>query len=679
MSIKETYIEENLEIMTRLFPDKPKDVIRSLIESKYKERLKDPTINLDNNLTGENRNITLTTLGNWITAERPIISGNATFYLRPDILQSPTSNMLRSMKKGRKAIKNSMFAFDPNSNEYRSKDLTQANLKVIMNADYGGSGTPTAAFYSLYSPAATTLMAQSMITTAAAFFESLLGNNQKFYNINELFDWLKRIHLKDIEIDSFIKVPTVDETIYRIESLFINFDLTTDQLIRAYIKSLTPTERSYVFYANNINEFIRRHKNTQQLIKNILTKLPHLEAVETINEIPDKYKSMYPKVKDYNDFVSTEMFLNPYKIPSVIQADIEQLSNIIMKYCYVDYLTPDSIVKLNNHKRNTVLLVDTDSNVINANLFVTFILDELFVNQSFGRPRLYNDMICINIIASILSTGIKQLLQYYCKLHNFDPGDWQEISMKNEFMFRIFFIMLMKKRYAASIVLREGHMMVPFKLEIKGMDFIKASVSNEVTDRFTKILRDNILFSPSPNLHGLMNDGKQFESDIYRSIHDGSTIYFKTQVFKDPKGYKNPKDAWRLQVYRGATVWNILYPLNKIYSLDRVKIIKLLVKDQLDPVLNLVKKSDPVIYDKIMTDIFGSPNPELQKAGLKVIAVPLSVKILPQWIIDIVDTKVAVSNIMGSFGSVYKVLRIQSLGVNTPNDKAILYSPIISI
>lgn len=237
----------------------------------------------------------------------------------------------------------------------------------------------------------------------------------------------------------------------------------------------------------------------------------------------------------------------------------------------------------------------------------------------------------------------------------------------------------MKKRYAASIVLREGHMMVPFKLEIKGMDFIKASVSNEVTDRFTKILRDNILFSPSPNLHGLMNDGKQFESDIYRSIHNGSTIYFKTQVFKDPKGYKNPKDAWRLQVYRGATVWNILYPLNKIYSLDRVKIIKLLVKDQLDPILNLVKKSDPVIYDKIMTDIFGSPNPELQKAGLKVIAVPLSVKILPQWIIDIVDTKVAVSNIMGSFGSVYKVLRIQSLGVNTPNDKAILYSPIISI
>ena len=677
MSVKERYIENNFNILKRLFPDKDQNQLKKLIESKYKEKIKDPTINLDNNVTGENRDITLTTLGNWIECEKPIISGNATFYLQPSILKSPTSNMLHTMKFNRSQIKKTMFGYDPKSQIYLRKDLEQQNLKVIMNAEYGGSGTPTAAFYSIYSPAATTLMAQSMITTAAAFFESFLGNNQKIYNINELFDWIKCVLNKTIDIDSWVKTPTKEEVTYRIKSLFINYDLMNNDLIDHYINSLINDELIKLYYANNINEFIKRHHKPQSLIKSILSKLPNLEAVESIDQIPIDKQNEFKTVKEYNDYMSKLMFLNPYDVPESIKNDLDQLSDIIIKYCYVDYITPDSIMKLNNHKRNTVLLVDTDSNVINANLFVTFVLDTLFPNDSFGRSRLYNDMICINIIASILSTGIALILKYYCKLHNFDPSNWGEIKMKNEFMFRVFFIMLMKKRYAASIVLREGHMMVPFKLEIKGMDFIKASVSSEVTNRYTNILKDNILYSNTPNLHGLMKDSKQFERDIYDSIKHGFTTYYKTQVFKDSKGYKNPDDAWRLQVYRGVMIWNLLYPLKKIYSLDRVKIIKLIVKDPSD--LESIRFTDPDIYNKIIKDIFNSPNPELQKAGLKVIAVPLSLKQLPDWITKLVDVQIAISNITASFGSVFKVLRIQSLGVNTPNDKAILYSPIIAI
>ena len=41
-----------------------------------------------------------------------------------------------------------MFKYNPNSDEYAMLDLDQANKKVIMNAEYGGSGAPTAAFSS---------------------------------------------------------------------------------------------------------------------------------------------------------------------------------------------------------------------------------------------------------------------------------------------------------------------------------------------------------------------------------------------------------------------------------------------------------------------------------------------------------------------------------------------------
>ena len=677
MSIKDDYTEASFKIISRLFPKEKHEKIKSLIKSRIKERIKNPSINLDNNVTGENKDIDLTTLCNWIDHEKPIISGNATFYIRPDILEAPTSNMLRAQKTGRSKIKKSMFQFDLNSDEYRRGELNQLNLKKIMNAEYGASGNPKAAFYTKYSPAATTLMAQSMVTTAAAFFEGFLGNNQKFFSFNEFIDWVSTVIKKEEKIDDFIKVPNESEVISRIRSLFIQYDLTVDNFIINFVKSLNKTQLTYIYYANNVNKFIENHNKVQKLIEKVLEKLPNYQAAETVDQIPKELIEKFPKPKAYNDFMSKEMFLNPYDIPEIIKDEIQELSEIIIKYCFVCHLTPDSIVKLNNQKRKTVLLVDTDSNVVNANIFVEFILDKIFSGRTFGRPKMYNEMILINVIASILSKTIDTLLKYYCKLHNFSPNDWKEIVMKNEFMFKTFFIMDKKKRYTASIVLREGHIMIPFKLEIKGMDFIKAAVSETVTKQFTNILRDNILFSEKPNLHGLMNDAKKFEKIIYESILNGETEFFKTQVYKDAKGYKDTNGAWKLQVYRGVSVWNQLFPLNKIYSLDRVKIIKLKVKNQSD--LAQIRSLDPQIYDDILTKIFNSPDPNLAKAGLEVIAVPLTLKKLPPWIIQLIDKEITISDIMSSFGSVFRVLQIETTRVNTVNNKAVLYTPIISI
>lgn len=677
MGIKQDYVDLNLKIFKRLFSDKDPKRIRQLIESKVKEKFKDPSINLDNNVTGENRDITLSTLTNWITIEKPVISGNATFYMKPEQLKSPTSNMLLTMKSDRKGIKKSMFVFDPNSYEYKQKDLGQQNLKIIMNADYGGSGTPTAAFYTKYSPPATTLMAQSIITTAAAFFEAFLGNNQKFFNINEFFDWANQVISTETEIEKWVKVPSIYQVTNRVHNLFYQLDLNSIPILDQFIFSLSEQERTKLYYTNNLNEFISNHSKPIDLIKRILEKLPKLEGASTVEEIPSQFRDKYSSTKDYNEFVSKEMFLNPYSPPISIIHELTILTETILQYCFVPYLTPDSIEKLNNHKRNTVLLVDTDSNVVNANLFVEFVLDNLFAGNTFGRKRLYNDMICINIIASILSKGIDKILKFYCKQHNFSQANWKEMVMKNEFMFKVFFNMETKKRYTASIALREGHIMIPFKLEIKGMDFIKAGVSDLVSKRFTDIIKNNILFSDSPNLHGLASDIKIFEKEIRQNIKNGNTDFFKILSFKDAKGYKDINKAWQLQVYRGSMIWNELYPKNTITSLDRVKIIKLAVKDISD--LKELSYINYDLYKTINSKIFNSPNKNIAKSGLSIIAIPLSVKTLPSWIIPLVDTDITVSNIMSSFGSVFRVLSFETVRFNTKNDKAVLYSPLIAI
>lgn len=690
MGIKKDYLDMAVDTISKIDPTLDKKDIKRIVSRIMKERLKDPTIVMDNNVTGDGATITLTEMCNWIDKRQPVISGNATFYMQPKELLSPTSNMLRSLKKGRKMVKRQMFSLPPDSDDYQALDLDQQNKKVIMNAEYGGSGAPTAAFYTKYSPAATTLMAQSIITTMAAFFESYVGDNQKFFHINECFDWMNVVIKKNEKIPKWVWRPTINDVIVRIKIHFYMADLSDFPMIEGYINNCTDDELTYLYYANNLNEFIRKNNKLSNLIKNILSSLPCLEAAE--NEVPSQFISQFPPsgngkdVVDYNKWVSKQMFLDPYTIPDIIKDDMEELIKFVNQFIYVEYITPDSIVKLNNHYRNTVLLVDTDSNVINADLFVSFVTREIIPGMTFGRQGLYNDMILVNMLASMLDRSVIKILDFYGRMHNMDEESRAELTMKNEFMFRRFFLMLTKKRYAAAIARREGNIMIPFKLEIKGIDFIKAGVTDEVTAKFTKMLEQHILFSENLELHELMKDLKGFEREIYYDLKKGGTKFLKPQMYKSEDAYIKIRDnngrvtgskAWALPVFRGSSVWNELYPDQKIYSLDRVRLIKMTVTGITD--LERIKSKYPNEYNMIVDRIFKSGKPEIAKAGLRVIAIPSTVKKIPDWIIELIDYDVIISDVISSFRSVLDALQIEDIDFKTANGKANITSCLISI
>lgn len=690
MGVKKDYLDAAVETMIQMDPTLDADEVRKIVSSMMKESMTDPTVVMDNNVTGDGATITLTKLCTWIEERVPVVSGNATFYMQPTEMLSPTSNMLRSLKKGRKAVKNQMFGFDPASDEYQMLDLDQQNKKVIMNAEYGGSGAPTAAFYTKYSPAATTLMAQSIITTMAAFFEGFVGDNQKFFNVNECFDWMNVVIHKDTKVPNWIYRPTAAMVSRRIKEHFFMANIADFPWIDQYVEHCTSDQLVYLYYANNLRQFVRDHLRVQELINTILRELPLYQAAE--KEVPIEFQDKFPPtlgkkaVEEYNKWMSKEMFLNPYKPPECIEKPLSELKSLVMQFVFVEYLTPDSIVKLNNHKRNTVLLVDTDSNIINADLFVAFILGEIFPGQTFNRPKLYNEMILVNVLASLLDVGVAHLLDFYGRMHNMDEASRAELTMKNEFMFRRFFIMLVKKRYAASIVLREGNIMIPFKPEIKGMDFIKAGVTDEVSDRFTKMLKDHILFSDEMELHELMKDLKSFEREIYMDLKRGGTVFLKPQQYKAEGAYQKLRDAngavvgskaWALPVFRGSAVWNELYPDKKIYSLDRVKVIKMVVNGTID--MERIKHKYPDEYQMAMDKVFHSPNIDIQKAGLRYICIPNSLMEVPSWIVELVDYDAIISDVIASFRSVLDALNIEPVVFKTPSGTANVTSCLISL
>ena len=675
MGIQDRYIDKATEVLHQIHPEISEVKLRDIISHIVKMRFKDPSIIMDNNVTGDHTIITLSKLCNWIDTNKPVVSGNATFYKQPSELLSPTSGMLKSMKKERKQAKGDMFKLVPESDDYQMADLNQQNIKVSMNADYGGSGTPTAAFYTKWSPPATTLMAQSIITTMANFFESFIGDNNKFFSINECFDWMRAVIRKKVNPPKWIQMPSKEETKHRIKLCFITLAQSDIELIDQFIDNATDEQLIYLFYANNMKELIRRHPKLQEWIHNVMVKLPRYEAAE--KEVPEEFKSRFATVNDYNSWISSEMFLNPYKIPECIKEYMHNIKSIIDQLVYVEYTTPDSINKLNNHKRNTVILVDTDSNIINTDIFIQFILEEIFPGETFGRPRMYNEFILGSMIGSIVANPVALLLDYYARCRNINEVDRKELTMKNEFLFRTLFLMKTKKRYAASIVLREGNIMIPFKEEIKGMDFIKAGVDDYVSKKFNDLLCRHILFADDIDLHKMMVEIKDFEKEIYDDIRKGNKKFLKLQQFKTAEGYKSVEKAWSLPVFKGAMVWNELYPEQKINVLDNVRILKTTVKDANGAAV--LKYDYPDAYNTVMGKIFLSPNKAIQNAGLRYVCIPQNVQTIPDWLISIADADLIVSDIIGSFRSILDALDVEPISFKTPNGNATLTSCLIAL
>lgn len=660
------YVDQTTEILARMHPEWDSERIEKIVVAIVQERCQDPVMRRENNVRGEYGTTTLLATVDWLEETKPVVAGNGTFYCQPEVERSPTSMFLKTLKNRRAEVKRELFKQEPGTMTYILLDLESGNIKVIMNANYGAAANASAAFHDDYSPAAITLMAQSIITTAAAFFEGFCGDNQRFFHLNECFDWIRKVISKTEAVHKWVYVPTTDEVVERIISKFEMIGPQEIGCLRRYLSTMGDTERVYLYYANNLRGFMFRHSPVKRLIPSILSTLPVMKA----GEIPEGVE--IDSVGEWNKQVSKAMFLDPYGVPDCIKDDLERLQRYLVQYVFVEYLTPDSVAKLNNHERNTVLLVDTDSNGIYLGQLVEFVMEKIVGNESYGREKMYNEIIIVAIITSTLSKCIALILDYYGRCHNLGEEARKELSMKNEFLWTCFFVMFLKKHYAALVAMREGNISIPFRLDIKGMDFIKAGVGEEVSKKFTKLLTDYILYPDEPNLRGLMVEIRKFENEIYYDLSLGGTNYLKSQQYKPYQAYSvkevngvKVSSAWTQQVFRGSEVWNLLEDDHRIAALDRVKIVKTTI-EKIDDVYPM-RDTHPEMFGRIVDRIYGNENPKIAKTGLSVICIPPSVKKIPDWLLPYVNKDLVVSDTMSSFSSVLETFGITQVSFKTPN------------
>lgn len=436
------YKKRMVKALKSINPEFKEKDIEEIVDEMIKEDGQNPSIILDNNYTEERRDSTLLSVLDWSLDRDPILAGNMTFYQRQDEAINPVGLMLETKLQDRKATKKKMFQYvDTDKNKYADLDRLQNNIKKLVNSYYGGSGTPSAAFYSTWSGPATTSSAQEVISTAENLFEGFAADNYNFIDTDELFDWLRCV-FKDYEdepLPDWFNLVSKPELIERLNSKIISPDDNTEDIISDYVYNLSDTEVSYLYYKNNIFEFIKDHDYIQQIFYDIFSSVINLDYVDEKDEdwfkyVPDEYKEDFvsKKPKDYNKFVNKMYFMDPNDAPENIIGDLDELRDIMMKYIYVNYMSFDRIYRLRNFKRSVVTVIDTDSNILSLDLLMNLVFNLVVKDETFGRDHVNNVFIGVNIITYVLTEAVKQILYYFSEEANISEDFRRKYAMKNE-------------------------------------------------------------------------------------------------------------------------------------------------------------------------------------------------------------------------------------------------------
>lgn len=677
------YMKEMCDAIGKMHPEWKRDDIYNVVYNMVEEQFTNPSVIMDNNVIHARKNASLLSVVDWFYERKPILAGNGTFYKDHHEAINPTGRMLEGWGTQRSDFKYEMFQYEESTPQYKACDLKQVNKKILMNSYYGGSGLPVSDCYSQWSGPATTLTAQSVISTTECAFEGFLADNYLFLDMNELIDWAKCVLKEDYEIDDFVKRISEKQLLKRLKTKFYVYHHKFDEALELFVNSLSEDERTKIYYKNNIREFTLFHDKIQSLYKKVFKNVRRLDFVSSESEIPkdlldeflasSKNINMNKLVKEYNKWVCQEKFYNPNKVPKDIKPELEKLCGYYIKYCHVKYLSVDRIYRLKFFKRKAVVIVDTDSNMLNCKPWVDFLNDKIFNHDDFGRGARDNDFIAVNSIAYILTAMVTDLLLYYGKKSNIPKEFRHKFNMKNEFLFMRLIITKKKKRYLSSIALREGNLYNPLRIDEKGLDYIKSGTSETAMERYRELTVKYLLDTDVIDPKGVYRGIQDFKNEIYESLHNGEKTYLPNASAKEPEAYKNP---WSNQTVRAIYAWDALYPSMSVSTPSKINIVKLNIFSLKD--IEPLKTTHPEVYETIKNDIFGSPNEKIASKGCQVLAIPGNVARIPEWAIDYIDYRTMTSDILSSFTCIMDAIKFKTLDVGkTSTRKSKTFTNII--
>lgn len=615
MNIIEKHDSQIVELYHRMHPELNPDEIMKYVKSFSEKHVIDIPCVMHNNSKNKRIQTTVSKAMSYVDQRQPIITGNGTFVKQHAELTAPTVKMLESLQHKRGVKKDAMFKCAEGSIEYKLKYTGQLNVKIVMNAEYGGAGTPLSPFYNQYVPAATTASAKALTTTLICCLELCSGNTNVWIqmNISQLYDFIHVIlsnteDRPNIIIDDSVTPKMVMKYLSK---KVHDFTFEDSVYLNKYLETLTTEQLSRLMYAFNVKYALRKLVSSE------------------VKQVMDYIKANMIDIENMTEETIHRMGAGT-RIPEDIMIPMTRIIDVVMDNCIYPYLIDDNEVRCDYMKRCIVCVTDTDSLMVHFSSFLQY----LFVDDI---PSFRDKCLCASAFGRMLyvENVIPKFVQYQALNCNIKDKYYRDkFIFKNEFLF-LAMTLYSKKMYAMSTLIQEGKPRNPHKISFTGLSFKKRDsaqflepVMRELYDKYiltgSKIQPEKIYESYMFHQHKLMKELSE------------TTAYFKQGSVKPAESYKKAIPA---QV-RGALIWNTLYPDEKMQTLDRVYVVPL-SWDLMDE----YSQSDSKVAALLQLCLKGN---EKRKSD-PYISIPESYKTLPPFIAKCVNKQFAIDKILSPY------------------------------
>lgn len=620
------WVEDNVIYFKLQYPNADEKVLRKILLDIAQEHTKNHNAYLHNDYQDDMRiNTDLLKLYDWYYKNRPIAAGHGTFFYNQNVRKSPIQNVIDGRIAARKEYQKIRDTFigpngDTSSYEYQYYEMMQMEAKVKINAIYGAFGAKTFQLYNIYTASSTTGTAQSLISTTAMAFEAFLNNAVKFKSLGELVTMVGNVLEKDehrLTLDG-LTIITDPDVVYRFwRDQFETYSPTYEPVIRNILRNRSPEELTRLYYNNNLFAFIANDMIMKRLIR------------------------------IYN--VTTE-FRDPNSVPDNIKEDLEFVWDYCREFVFYNHAYTEQINRLKHDPRTRVILIDTDSNVINIKPWVDWTRDNIWPKSFSAMDETDMQFCSVNILAYLVTRMARELLDRYADDCNILPQFHKRLNTKNEFYFPKILLANVKKRYIGSIKLREGKQVN--KIELKGHDFKKAGVNANIEKELMNIIKKDIIDDPLVNVVQLMSDTSRLENNIRESIKNRERTYLVRMNCKVARSYAEP---YSQGAFTGPILWNLLNPENLIMIPDKCDVVFINIPSERVLDEKLAPKF-PKEAEIIRKNIFHGEIEQFKRNGVSYLALPNDESKIPEWVYPVIDEERIVTRNMGTFYPVLKAL-----------------------
>lgn len=596
-------------------PTTDPEKVLQLIQQLTNERLCDIPCELHNNIEHENLQTSMINTFDWIESRNPIISGNGTFFKQHAEYLSPTVKMLEKLQANRKKKKKEMYSYKKGTIEYTNANVAQGSIKVIMNADYGGSGTPLSPFYSVYIPPATTGSAKAITTTLICCLEFISDNNDqwaKLNNINELFDMIFTVLETPVEDRTLINdTYSVDEVVERLVSRTNNMTLKDIKTVKLYLSTLEPHELTKLMLAFNIRLVLTKYLTSY--VDNVMS-----------------YFQANPV--DFNNITTESLHISGFgvKPPESIVDDLNYISKTIVDNCVYPFILNDNEVRASNMKRIIVCVTDTDSLMVH---FASYLDEFLARTNNFRDSCLFAAALGMRLFVENVIPQMVSDIASFCNIN--DKYYRDKFVFKNEYAF-LAMTLFAKKMYASSMFVQEGSPRDPHDIAVTGLSFKKRDAAEFLEPIMLRLYDEYILTTDRINVEGILDEFYSLRNKLNDEIGTNPS-YYKVLSVKDIGAYDTSK-VLPAQM-RGSIVWNNMVPDEEILPMDRVIVIPLSFK------LLQENTNDPHIAEILRLSLIDNNNMKTDP----VICLPEYYKTIPTWIQPVIDKEYAIDKLLMPF------------------------------